>query len=118
MDVSGDVPAPWPRWSSSSSPAGERADLISFKLDDRSQAGITNVWLVWTIKNSSSEKSDYSWEWEAAQAQLGVLGARQRANPDSPQMDTHIQIGPTGRKLLPLTVTNGGPAPAASGHVH
>jgi hypothetical protein len=21
-------------------------------------------------------------------------------------MDTHIQIGPTGRKLLPLTVTN------------
>jgi hypothetical protein len=22
-----------------------------------------------------------------------------------PQLDTHIQIGPTGRKLLPLTVT-------------
>ncbi|MET8766831.1 hypothetical protein [Streptomyces sp. NPDC004658] len=35
-----------------------------------------------------------------------------------PQMDTHIQIGPTGKKLLPLTVKNAGPAPAASGHSH
>ncbi|MGC0311950.1 hypothetical protein QBC98_000395 [Kitasatospora acidiphila] len=25
-----------------------------------------------------------------------------------PQMDTSIQIGPTGKKLLPLTVVNGG----------
>src|SRR5690348_7252350 len=37
-------------------PAEERADLVSFKFDDRSQAGITDIWLVWTIKNSSSEK--------------------------------------------------------------
>lgn len=37
---------------------------------------------------------------------------------DSPQMDTHIQIGPTGKKLLPLTVKNAGPAPTASGHAH
>ncbi len=35
-----------------------------------------------------------------------------------PQMDTHIQIGPTGRNLLPLTVKNAGPTPAASGHAH
>ncbi|MFD8007774.1 hypothetical protein [Streptomyces mirabilis] len=31
-------------------------------------------------------------------------------------MDTSIQIGPTGKKLLPLTVKN--VAPAASGHAH
>nr|WP_168486593.1 hypothetical protein [Streptomyces sp. RLB1-33]QIY67924.1 hypothetical protein HEP84_19520 [Streptomyces sp. RLB1-33] len=35
-----------------------------------------------------------------------------------PQMDTAIQIGPTGKKLLPLTVKNAGPAPAPSGHAH
>jgi hypothetical protein len=34
-------------------PAGERADLISFRLDDRSQAGLTDVWVVWTVRNSS-----------------------------------------------------------------
>ncbi|MGW1778832.1 hypothetical protein ACWCQQ_06775 [Streptomyces sp. NPDC002143] len=47
---------------------GERADLISFQLDDRSQAGITDIWVAWTIKNSSSEKSDCSWDWEAIDA--------------------------------------------------
>ncbi|MBP2050567.1 hypothetical protein J2Z21_003506 [Streptomyces griseochromogenes] len=35
-----------------------------------------------------------------------------------PQMDTSIQIGPTGKKLLPLTVKNAGPTSAASGHTH
>ncbi|MGC0340771.1 hypothetical protein RKD20_005805 [Streptomyces sp. SLBN-8D4] len=35
-----------------------------------------------------------------------------------PQMDTQIQIGPTGKKLLPLTVKNAGPAPGSSGHSH
>jgi hypothetical protein len=36
----------------------------------------------------------------------GVGGARCRGagGAEGPQMDTHIQIGPTGRKLLPLTV--------------
>ncbi len=32
-----------------------------------------------------------------------------------PQMDTAIQIGPTGKKLLPLTVKKDA---ATSGHVH
>jgi hypothetical protein len=31
-----------------------------------------------------------------------------------PQMDTSIQIGPTGKKLLPLTVKNA--APGGHGH--
>ena len=44
---------------------GERKDLLSFKLSDRSEAGITNIWVTWTIKNHSSEKSNYSWDWEA-----------------------------------------------------
>lgn len=47
---------------------GERADLVSFQLDDRSAAGITDIWVTWTIKNSSSRKSDYSWDWEAVDA--------------------------------------------------
>ena len=33
-----------------------------------------------------------------------------------PQMDTQIQIGPTGVKLLPLTVKQ--PAASGSGHSH
>jgi hypothetical protein len=33
-------------------------------------------------------------------------------------MDTSIQIGPTGKKLLPLTVKNAAPAPAETGHAH
>ncbi|MFE2262783.1 hypothetical protein [Streptomyces griseosporeus] len=33
-------------------------------------------------------------------------------------MDTQIQIGPTGKKLLPLTVENAAPTPAAHGHTH
>jgi hypothetical protein len=31
-------------------------------------------------------------------------------------MDTAIQFGPNGKKLLPLTVKNAAPAP--SGHAH
>lgn len=43
----------------------ERKDLLSFKLDDRSDAGFANIWVTWTIKNTSSEKSNYTWDWEA-----------------------------------------------------
>ncbi|MFE3030452.1 hypothetical protein ACFXKY_02250 [Streptomyces canus] len=71
-------------------PEGERADLISFKLDDRSQAGITDIWLVWTIKNSSSEKSNYSWDWEAVDA-----GGTRVANGS--QLETNVQPGQTAR---------------------
>jgi hypothetical protein len=31
-------------------------------------------------------------------------------------MDTHIQVGPTGKTLLPLTVKNAAPTPG--GHSH
>jgi hypothetical protein len=33
-------------------------------------------------------------------------------------MDTSIQIGPTGKKLLPLTVKNAAPTPASTGPSH
>jgi hypothetical protein len=78
-------------------PAGERADLISFKLDDRSQAGITNIWLVWTIKNSSSEKSNYSWDWEAVDAS----GTRVA---NGSQLETNVQPGQTARGEYPTTL--------------
>ncbi|WP_020136174.1 hypothetical protein [Streptomyces sp. 351MFTsu5.1] len=78
-------------------PASERADLISFTLDDRSQAGITNIWLVWTIKNSSSEKSNYSWDWEAVDAG----GTRVE---DGSQLETNVQPGQTARGEFPTTL--------------
>jgi hypothetical protein len=75
---------------------GERGDLISFRLDDRSQAGITDIWLAWTIKNSSSEKSDYSWEWEAVDAD----GTRLE---NGSQLETDVQPGQTARGEYPTT---------------
>ncbi|MFF7276659.1 hypothetical protein [Streptomyces griseorubiginosus] len=76
---------------------GERADLISFQLDDRSQAGISNIWLVWTIKNSSSEKSNYAWDWEAVDA----AGTRVE---DGSQLETNVQAGQTARGEFPTTL--------------
>ncbi|MET9965922.1 hypothetical protein ABZZ80_08390 [Streptomyces sp. NPDC006356] len=76
---------------------GERADLISFQLDDRSQAGITNIWVVWTIKNSSSEKSDYSWDWEAVDASGTRLA-------NGSQLETDVQPGQTARGEYPTTL--------------
>lgn len=78
-------------------PAGERADLISFKLDDRSQAGVSNIWLVWTIKNSSSQKSDYTWDWEAVDAGGTRVG-------DGSQFETNVQPGQTARDEYPTTL--------------
>lgn len=78
-------------------PQGERADLTSFELDDRSEAGITNIWLVWTIKNSSSEKSNYSWEWEAVDAD----GTRVA---NGSQLETDVQPGQTARGEFPTTL--------------
>lgn len=71
-------------------PARERADLVSFKLDDRSQAGITDIWLTWTIRNSSSEKSDYAWDWEAVDAG----GTRVE---DGSELETNVQPGQTAQ---------------------
>lgn len=66
----------------------ERKDLINFKVDDRSQAGITFIWVTWTIKNNSSEKSNYSWEWEA----IDPSGKRVA---NSTELVTNVQPGQT-----------------------
>ncbi|TPQ18573.1 hypothetical protein [Streptomyces sporangiiformans] len=80
-------------------PRGERADLISFQLDDRSEAGISNIWVVWTIKNSSSEQSNYSWDWEAVDASGTRL-------TNGSQLETDVQPGQTVRGEYPTTLTS------------
>ncbi|MFF4583912.1 hypothetical protein [Streptomyces sp. NPDC001388] len=71
-------------------PRSERADLISFQLDDRSAAGITDIWVVWTIRNSTSEKSDYAWDWEAVDAD----GTRLE---NGTELETDVLPGQTAR---------------------
>jgi hypothetical protein len=78
-------------------PEGERADLVSFQLDDRSQAGFSDIWLVWTIKNSSSEKSNYTWDWEAVDASGTRLA-------NGSQLETNVQPGQTARGEHPTTL--------------
>ncbi|MET9833361.1 hypothetical protein ABZ078_29575 [Streptomyces sp. NPDC006385] len=77
--------------------ANERSDLINFKLDDRSQAGITNIWVTWTIKNNSSEKSNYTWDWEAVDAN----GTRVASGT---QLETNVQPGQTATGEFPTTL--------------
>ncbi|MFE7900848.1 hypothetical protein ACFU3E_25745 [Streptomyces sp. NPDC057424] len=77
--------------------ASERQDLTSFKVDDRSQAGITNIWLTWTIKNNSSEKSNYSWDWEAVDAN----GTRVA---NGTQLENNVQPGQTATGEFPTTL--------------
>ncbi len=75
----------------------ERQDLVSFQLDDRSTAGIKDIWLVWTIRNSSSEESDYSWQWEAVAAD----GTRLE---NGSQLETDVQPGQTAEGEFPTTL--------------
>jgi hypothetical protein len=70
---------------------------VNFQLDDRSQAGITNIWLVWTIKNNSSEKSNYSWDWEAVNASGTRLA-------NGSQLETDVQPGHTAKGEYPTTL--------------
>lgn len=93
--------SPAPSTTPSAEPAqesqGERADLVSFQLDDRSVSGLTNIWVVWTIRNSSSKKSDYSWDWEAVDA----AGTRLA---DGTQLETNVQPGQTAQGEFPTTL--------------
>lgn len=75
----------------------ERADLVNFRLDDRSEAGLTNIWIAWTIKNSSSDKSDYSWDWE-------VVDANGTRLENGTQLETDVQPGQTARGEYPTTL--------------
>jgi hypothetical protein len=79
----------------------EKADLTSFTLDDRSQAGITDIWIRMEITNHSSKKSDYMIEWQAVdaagvridsgtEAVLGVLPHQATTQPVLTTVD-HVQ---------------------------
>ncbi|MFD4348582.1 hypothetical protein ACFWQ6_27555 [Streptomyces coelicoflavus] len=76
---------------------GERDDLLAFEVDDRSEAGFQNVWVTWTIKNQSSEKSNYSWQWEA----VGPDGKRLY---NSTEYVTDVQPGQTATGESPTTL--------------
>ncbi|WP_030675768.1 hypothetical protein [Streptomyces rimosus] len=107
----GSTPAPADKSASGSSqqekkadsPAkSERADLTRFRLDDRSQAGITNIWIVWTIKNTSAKKSNYQVDWEAVDSS----GTRVA---NSTEYITDVQPGQTttGEDITTLRSTQG-----------
>lgn len=79
--------------------ADERRDLISFKIDDRSEASITIIWVTWTIKNNSSEKSNYSWDWEA----IDSTGKRVA---NSTEFVTNVQPGQTTTGESPTVIND------------
>ncbi|MEU7258131.1 hypothetical protein AB0B21_20265 [Streptomyces rimosus] len=85
-----------------SSPKSERADLTRFRLDDRSQAGITDIWVVWTVKNTSGKKSNYRIDWEAVDSH----GTRVA---NSTEFVTDVQPGQTttGESLTTLHSAQG-----------
>lgn len=75
----------------------ERADLVRFQFDDRSQGGFTDIWVVWTIKNNSGEKSNYTWDWEAVNEGGTRVG-------NSTQLETDVQPGQTATGEFPTTL--------------
>lgn len=52
-------------------PVNEKADLLSLTLDDRSAYGVSSVYVTWKIKNTSSAKSDYTFDWQALDKKTG-----------------------------------------------
>ena len=95
---SDDSVTPAPKTSTSAhAKTDERADLKTFKVDDRSQYGFSDVWLKWTITNSSSEKSDYSWDWEA------VDGSGERVDSGT-EFETNVLPGQTAHGETPSTL--------------
>ncbi|MFN2638052.1 MAG: hypothetical protein ABR585_13595 [Gemmatimonadaceae bacterium] len=76
----------------------ERGDLLSFKLDDRSEYGMDDIWVKWKIKNTSSEKSDYSWDWEAISKATGERVA------NSTEFETNVLPGQVVRGEDPTTL--------------
>lgn len=86
-----------PQGGRSEAAGGERENLVSFEIEDRSQAGFENIWVTWTITNRSSEKSNYTWEWEA----VGPDGKRLY---NSTELATDVQPGQTATGESPTTL--------------
>ncbi|MFF7766547.1 hypothetical protein ACFZC7_08490 [Streptomyces massasporeus] len=86
-----------PQGGRSEAAGSERDDLVSFEIDDRSQAGIEDIWVTWTIRNRSSEKSNYTWEWEAVAPDGNRLY-------NSTEFVTDVQPGQTAKGESPTTL--------------
>jgi hypothetical protein len=95
--------------------AGTGVDVSWFTTREREYAEV----LPWDHLDSGLDK-DWLWEdWQDALDEREVEDCRWTPCFDCgvcPQMDTSIQIGPTGRQLLPITPL--GPGLAAPTHVH
>jgi hypothetical protein len=76
----------------------ERADLNYLNLEDKSQAGLTDIWVKWSVTNHSSKASDYWISWEAVNSQ-GVRVA------DGSELTNNVQPGQTARQDTPTTLT-------------
>ncbi|MDP9417348.1 MAG: TIGR03960 family B12-binding radical SAM protein, partial [Actinomycetota bacterium] len=87
--------------------ADETVDVDWYTTRQREQVEV----LPWDHLDSGLDK-DWLWEdWQDALAEVEVEDCRWTPCFDCgvcPQMGTEIQIGPTGRTLLPLTVVGGG----------
>jgi hypothetical protein len=79
----------------------ERADLATFVLDDRSQYGMTDVWVKWTVINHSSKPSDYVIRWEALDRKTGERVA------NGEEYTYNVQPGQTTKEEAPTTLDNG-----------
>lgn len=79
-------------------PQNERADLNYLNLEDKSQAGLTDIWVKWSVTNHSSKASDYWIDWEAVNAS-GVRVA------DGTELTSNVQPGQTARQDMPTTLT-------------
>jgi hypothetical protein len=95
------APAPQ-KESAEKKTAPERADLLNFTLDNRSQPGLTDIWVKYEIKNSSTEKSDYQIDWE-------VVNATGQRVEDSTEYVNNVLPGQTAKGDYPtsLQTTNG-----------
>ncbi|MDH4352474.1 MAG: TIGR03960 family B12-binding radical SAM protein [Actinomycetota bacterium] len=87
--------------------AGEPVDVDWYTTRERDYAEV----LPWDHLDSGLDR-DWLWEdWQDALTGVEVEDCRWTPCFDCgvcPEMDTHIEIGPTGRSLLPVTVVNSG----------
>lgn len=76
----------------------ERHDLNYLNLEDKSQAGLTDIWVKWSVTNHSSKASDYWITWEAVNSD-GVRVA------DGSELTSHVLPGQTAKQDMPTTLT-------------
>jgi radical SAM family uncharacterized protein len=97
--------------------AGEPVDVDWYTTRERDVSEV----LPWDHLDSGLDK-DWLWEdWQDSLSEVEVDDCRWTPCFDCgvcPQMGTHIEIGPTGRTLLPLTSVNDGAAALRAGSPH